>query len=542
MNALKPAINVMVVEDRPNSAAGIFDKGEKFSRRELYAALFEQEYCGHVLKYTLVNSIEKFHKHRMDKFDVVISDVALDEGGFAANDFGLLQAVGAMRARFPIFLISGKWDEVVQNTELREVLRKQEIIKLWSLPELFKAHKAGHLDQYRHDIFQAGKPRQYGDQPSIFSNNFPTKGDDETINLLHISDTQFCPEMENKHLFDYRALAMSIKEELNGQKVDLVILSGDVVERGLPSEYELAKKHLFKFINLLTEGDWTLPSKRLIVVPGNHDLNMALANSRRIGIDSSKKLRLNTKEILKEASDIERFNQYAFDPFWQFAKEITGSSESPNELQRRLWNQDFAYLGLLFLTLNTSKTIGGDGWYVPNVLETDIENAADEFTKLARHGKEFGLWDVKDLIKIGILHHPISHAGTEPSKNPKEQITNSELFKDQINNGVLGLNFVCCGHVHKKWASSFDLADNPKNLLQLCSSTLLLKPNKRPEDSFRGCNLISLKRKEKRLESLLNIPFEIGRGQPHVDTKNVMRFQWKKDREYWDKDAEYIHE
>jgi 3',5'-cyclic AMP phosphodiesterase CpdA len=99
-----------------------------------------------------------------------------------------------------------------------------------------------------------------------------------SVTILHISDTQFgryhrfgagVESLGNHLIYDLR--------ELVGRQVpriDLILISGDIAEQGLKKEYDQARA----FIDQLC-GFTELTPDRVVVVPGNHDVNWDLSEA-----------------------------------------------------------------------------------------------------------------------------------------------------------------------------------------------------------------------------------------------------------------------
>jgi WD40 repeat protein/3',5'-cyclic AMP phosphodiesterase CpdA len=87
-----------------------------------------------------------------------------------------------------------------------------------------------------------------------------------SLTLLHLADLRFGGSSGNL----LARLAPDLRELGEGQGVEpaLVVVSGDLSDHGLPSEFEQARRFLEELRGLLG-----LPARRLVVVPGNHDVN-----------------------------------------------------------------------------------------------------------------------------------------------------------------------------------------------------------------------------------------------------------------------------
>lgn len=93
--------------------------------------------------------------------------------------------------------------------------------------------------------------------------------------ILHLSDIHI--RYEDDESFDFSVvfdpLIDRIKEDREKKKiaVELVVLTGDIAFQGKKEEYDIVAKYLTR---LMDELD--LPTERLFIVPGNHDVNRKL--------------------------------------------------------------------------------------------------------------------------------------------------------------------------------------------------------------------------------------------------------------------------
>ena len=102
-------------------------------------------------------------------------------------------------------------------------------------------------------------------------------GDQLSATILHVSDTQF----GRYHRFDRSDslagyLIQDVERLITGglPQIDLVVLSGDIAERGKRAEYEQARAFSDEICNaVLLEPD------RIVVVPGNHDVSWNLCEA-----------------------------------------------------------------------------------------------------------------------------------------------------------------------------------------------------------------------------------------------------------------------
>ncbi len=110
----------------------------------------------------------------------------------------------------------------------------------------------------------------------------------EAAHILHISDLHIrnIEEAETWH----GQLADDLKIELGCHKLDALVLSDDIADKSPPEEYEAAANFLESLCR-----EFGLAPSRLVVVPGNHDLNWKLSK-----VSYKLKYRENITEELKK--------------------------------------------------------------------------------------------------------------------------------------------------------------------------------------------------------------------------------------------------
>ena len=97
------------------------------------------------------------------------------------------------------------------------------------------------------------------------------------LTILHVSDPQF----GRYHRFDpsdslagHLIRDVTRLSKIGVPPIDLIILSGDIAERGKRAEYEDAQKFVEQMCQALSLG-----LERVIVVPGNHDVSWNLSKA-----------------------------------------------------------------------------------------------------------------------------------------------------------------------------------------------------------------------------------------------------------------------
>ena len=97
------------------------------------------------------------------------------------------------------------------------------------------------------------------------------------LTLLHLSDTQFGPRHRFQEGNPLGGLLDRLSEDLeelrrvDGLWPDLAVVTGDLTEYGMPSQFETFGRFAEGLAKLLG-----LPRRRVVLVPGNHDVNRKL--------------------------------------------------------------------------------------------------------------------------------------------------------------------------------------------------------------------------------------------------------------------------
>lgn len=108
----------------------------------------------------------------------------------------------------------------------------------------------------------------------------PIVANEPVITLLHLSDLQFGPHHRFEGPGSPGSLLSRLRDDLDrlrkeeALRPDLVLLTGDLTEYGLKSEFD----QLLSFAHGLTEVT-ELPPRRIVIVPGNHDINWKLSEA-----------------------------------------------------------------------------------------------------------------------------------------------------------------------------------------------------------------------------------------------------------------------
>ncbi|MBD3421047.1 MAG: GTP-binding protein [Chitinivibrionales bacterium] len=262
---------------------------------------------------------------------------------------------------------------------------------------------------------------------------------DKLIYILHLSDLHI--DHDKEKAFIYRSqLQLDLHKELGINRLDYLVISGDIANKASPSEYKIA----VEFVDGLLKG-FGISSDKAIIVPGNHDVDW----------EESKKAypfywKSNLPEHLDpgrtisagEAGVLMRDDQTYFNRFENFNshfyKKVYRSHPYPLEYS----SQGILHINeddkMLFLGLNSS-------WHIDHHFKTRAE-----IHKVSLHQaieKMQNKYD--DWLKIAVLHHPVSVDGIA-----------DESFMDSLS--VCGFKMCMHGHVHKAAEGHYAYDDHRK--------------------------------------------------------------------------------
>lgn len=252
--------------------------------------------------------------------------------------------------------------------------------------------------------------------------------------ILHLSDLHFGTK-DDGQLWAGQ-LADDLKRELNCPRLDAMIISGDVANLSVVEEYDAAKIFIEKI-----SAEFGLTPEKLIIVPGNHDLNWGLSEDSYNPVKRKKHTgKLVEGHYIVESETVillrdEDTYKNRFLPFSKFYEDIT---KEPYPLDTA--GQGIIYhlkdLNLLVLGLNSAWQVdhhyNSRAGISPNALATALDTIRNNST-------------YADCLKFAVWHHPLNSP-----------------FEDRIaDHGVMerlaqsGFSVCFHGHLHKAMSQLF---------------------------------------------------------------------------------------
>ncbi len=249
------------------------------------------------------------------------------------------------------------------------------------------------------------------------------------IHILHLSDIHLGTKSEaNKYRVQLEA---DLSRELNIRQLDYLVISGDIANHSTQEEYDAAFE--------LTDGimkRFGLDSERVIIVPGNHDLNWKLSEDAYSFVPNSRQSNLEIPEgkyipagdvgvlVREEEGYKRRFANFSE----HFYKKVYGEEYPINYAEQGILYQS-SKNRILFLGLNSC-------WEIDHH-EPHHGRASINMDALVHAFDQLQDSKYNDWLKIAVWHHPVT--GPETMKNVD--------FLQQL--AVNGFQICMHGHIHE---------------------------------------------------------------------------------------------
>lgn len=366
-----------------------------------------------------------------------------------------MQRIKSALERLGIFerLISLSAQEILnvrRNPELQNMLDvlRRKLAEGKSASDIYKAvNKVGDMASLMakltlHTI--GGKGMDTTTRESVLQKN--------TLRLLHLSDLHLCDEDSmKKHYFH---LKLDLKKNFEIEKLDYLIISGDVSDRPVESMYQTAVTFIKNLI-----AEFEVPAGHVILIPGNHDCD---------------------REVSKECygkkgtaiTDQKKYNDRYLKYSQNFYQPIIGRPY-PMEPEKQFEDYIFEKDNLCFLGLNSC-------WQIDHC---NMDRSSICMEAVMESGT---IWcDAKDYAKIAVWHHPLSGEGAIKETTFMETLANA------------GFRACFHGHVHEAKNELFSY-DAARNIRMVGAGTFGAVREERGDGIPRQYNMIEFD-KEKRL-------------------------------------------
>lgn len=279
--------------------------------------------------------------------------------------------------------------------------------------------------------------------------------------ILHLSDLHIT--VESRPIDMLQPLLSDLKrgydDNFSFNKIDYIVISGDITAYGKKEEFTVAKK----FIELLLH-DLEISAEMCIIVPGNHDMDWE-------GVYEFKKVEeLNEKERSihpyfekRQCYGIrnEKKYQLRFANFKEFYKDIT-KLEYPDNVEQETIAFPVDSFGIQFLAFNSCWEIDERNQSKASINNSALSNCLYEIAKEV----------TKPVFRIAVMHHPVMG-----NDNIEENgICLERLLRENV-------RILLHGHVHEERSDIFCRRDKEKSMHIVGTGTFGAISKDRPEST-----------------------------------------------------------
>lgn len=311
---------------------------------------------------------------------------------------------------------------------------------------------------------------------------------DTPLRILHLSDLHVGATQDPLNLL--QPLEADLKDRYDGlgvDKLDYLVISGDLTNRASPQEFEKARE----FVSSLIER-FGLTSERCILVPGNHDLDWdteVYTRKKKRQVDARALVPGAYKEdgdgyyLRDEAKYPERFknfSQHFYHPLTQRPYPLAPEDQCLSFL--------FSESRIQFLAMNSAWEI--DEYFTERssiserALSRGLEAANLELAGARKRGE---LQEDAQVLRIAVWHHPITG--------------NEKIQADSFMGRLLQADIRAClhGHVHEDRADLVNYLHPGRRLHVVGAGSFGAPTHHRPESVPRLFNLLEVQRDLKRM-------------------------------------------
>jgi small GTP-binding protein len=300
---------------------------------------------------------------------------------------------------------------------------------------------------------------------------------DEPLRVLHLSDLHFG---EGEDVTEkLRPLVADIKDKDGGlgfERLDYLVISGDITNRATPREFETAQR----FTSGLIEA-FELTAQRCVVVPGNHDLSWdeevyKWLPKRKVSpgdLKAGQFRELSEGYLLRDAEHYPQrfanFSRFFYHPLFQLEYPMAFAEQGIPYL--------FADTGIQFLAFNSC-------WEIDEHFQERASVHAGALTRALEKADAQVAGQMEKAahaLRIAVWHHPITG---------NEKIAD-DSFMQQLRQANVRL--VLHGHVHEDRADLVGYL-HPKKVRVAGAGSFGARVRQRPESTPRLYNLLEITR------------------------------------------------
>lgn len=304
----------------------------------------------------------------------------------------------------------------------------------------------------------------------------------EPIRILHLSDLHFGTDAKEPDI-RLQALAADLKDTEEGlgfERLDYLVVSGDITERATSVEFD----HAHTFLSGLIKA-FEISAERCVIVPGNHDLSWEAEVYQFKAKRSVAVKALHPGHFVEEKTGYLMRDDAAypkrFENFQRFYQQLL-LTPYPDAAKNQFGAWLFDETKIQFLAFNSAWEIDEHFPARSSANDSALAAGLTELERLRVHfTKEGNLKEYQKMLRIAVWHHPVT--GNEKIEN--------DAFLEKLRKA----DFKVClhGHVHEPRPDFIGHAHSRK--LHVCGAgTFGAVAHDRPESTPRLYNLLEIDR------------------------------------------------
>lgn len=391
-----------------------------------------------------------------------ILDMNLSNWDNSGNQSLFRHFTSFIEKKAPVFLISNLWnqDMIKWVNESKDIINIVQYLS-WDIDIAAALEKNDMSYVPVRENVKNELDKYYDIEPTLL-------GACETVNILHISDLQFGDKgYSNDSAFLEALVPRFLKQK--GINIHLIAVTGDIAYSGIPSQYKLAEEWFSQFCKEIIGGHF---KPRLLLIPGNHDVNFLLNGADKYKYD------FTTKKLIEIDSSEKQHHFYGFIAFQEFAFKITDNPVwMTNQNNLCLVNDRFLNWGLRFYHFNSVIDQCHDKPQQCNVPQGNLQKI------------------LTPKIPEGVMGIILSHHG--PEDFGYSVTGESSAHWTDIRNFIETTGPKLFLHGHSHGFQTYHLAEkgiHNKAMTYHMTSTLSLEKEYRTKDCRRGFSIIEIHR------------------------------------------------